>query len=84
MELHVITEKKDEMEFELKGEDTTFAGLLVNQLLKNKDVEIAQYNIEHPLVGEPVFYIKTSGTKPRTAVLKAVRDIKSSLKKFKK
>lgn len=84
MDLHVISEKKNEMEFELKGEDATFSSLLVNQLLKNKDVEIAQYDIAHPLVGEPTFYVKTKTGKPRTIVLKAVREIKSSLKKISK
>ena len=84
MELNVISEKKNEMEFELKGEDATFSGLLVNTLLKNKNVEVAQYNITHPLVGEALFYVKTKGVKPRTAVLKAVKDIKSSLTKLKK
>jgi DNA-directed RNA polymerase subunit L len=84
MDLHVISEKKNEMEFELKGEDATFSSLLVNQLLKDKNVEVAQYNISHPLVGEPTFYVKTKSGKPRTVVLKAVHDIKSSLTKLKK
>jgi len=84
MELKILSDKKNEMEFELKGEDETFSGLLVDQLLKNKDVDVAQYNISHPLVGEPVIYVRTKTGKPKAAVQKALKEIKSSLKKLEK
>ena len=68
------TEDKDEMTFELQGEDHTFSGILVSQLLENKDVEIAQYNIPHPQVGEPEFYLKVKKGKPKDVLKKAVKE----------
>ena len=75
-------EKGNELTFELRGEDHTFAGLLVSKLLEDKDVEIAQYNIPHPLIGEPEFYIRTKKTKPKDSPLElhvALRNNKTGL-----
>ena len=84
MEFEVKSEKKNELELELKGEDHTFSSLLVHQLLQDKDVDIAQYNIPHPLIGHPIFYVKTKQGKPRNAVKKALKEIKKQISEIKK
>jgi DNA-directed RNA polymerase subunit L len=80
----VVSNKKDELKFELRGEDHTFSALLVDKLLDDKSVDIAQYNIPHPLIGEPVFYIKTKKGKPEAALKKALADLKKDVKKLQK
>jgi DNA-directed RNA polymerase subunit L len=80
MQLEIKSEKKNEMQFVLKGEDHTFSNLLVDELLKDNAVEIAQYDIAHPLTGHPVFYLRTKGTSPRDALKKAVKSIKKHAK----
>lgn len=80
MQLDVKSEKKSEMQFVLKGEDHTFSRLLVDELLKDDAVEIAQYDIAHPLTGEPSFYIRVKSGSPRDALKKAVRTIKKHAK----
>jgi len=80
MKFHKIKESGNELEFELQGEDHTFAGVLVTKLLGNKEVEIAQYDIPHPLIGQPTFYIKTKKGKPRDVLKTTLKDLKKDIK----
>ena len=73
------SEKADEMTFELQGEDHTFSGLLVSSLLEDKDVEEANYNIPHPLIGQPEFYLKVKKGKPREALKRTLKKLKKDL-----
>jgi DNA-directed RNA polymerase subunit L len=80
MKFKKISEKDNELEFELQGEDHTFAGILVSKLLEDKNVEIAQYDIPHPLVGHPTFLIRTKKGEPRKALKDALADLKKDVK----
>ena len=73
------SEKANEMTFELQGEDHTFSGLLVSSLLEDKDVEEANYNIPHPLIGQPEFYLKVKKGKPREALKRTLKKLKKDL-----
>ena len=73
------SEKANEMTFELQGEDHTFSGLLVSSLLEDKDVEEANYNIPHPLIGHPEFYLKVKKGKPREALKRTLKKLKKDL-----
>lgn len=80
MEYKVISDKKNELEFELGGEDHTFSNLLINKILENDDVVIAHYKLPHPLVGSPLFYVKTKKDTPKSVVKKALAELKKDLK----
>jgi len=80
MKLEIKNEKKNEMEFVVEGEDHGFANLLTSELLKNEDVDIAQYDIPHPLTGNPVFYLRTKKGAPRTVLKKTIKLIKKEIK----
>ena len=82
MKYKVVSKKANVLEFELQGEDHTFSALLVDKLLDDKDVDVAQYNIPHPLVGEPVFYLKTKKSKPEVVLKKSLADLKKDIKKL--
>ncbi len=60
MEVKILKENENELEIELIGEDHTFCNLLKEKLSSKKNV-LAAYRIEHPLVGNPKFYIKLVG-----------------------
>jgi len=83
MQLDVKSEKGKEMQFVLKGEDHTFAKLLVDELLKDDSVEIAQYDIAHPLTGQPQFYMRMSKGVPRDALKKAAKSLKKQINDLK-
>jgi DNA-directed RNA polymerase subunit L len=80
MEIEVKKEDKKEIEFLLKGEGHSFSQMLVSQLLKNPDVESAQYKIDHPLLGNLTFYVRTKKSSPREALKKAAKEIHREIK----
>ena len=83
MNIDILHDKKNELEFVLPDESHGFSRLLVDELLKNKDVEVAQYNISHPLIGKPHFLVKTKSKAPKDAVKKALKSIKKELETIK-
>jgi len=82
MEFIVLSESKTELVFQLKGETHTFCNMLKAELQKVKGVEIATYNIDHPLIGVPQFMIQTKGTEPRKALKTALKAISSVADQF--
>lgn len=60
MEISVFNEEKGKIEFEIIGEDHTLLNALRNEMW-NHDVDIAAYNIEHPLISNPTFFVQGSG-----------------------
>ena len=77
MELKILENKKSRMVFELKGEDHTFCNALKEELLKNKNIDIATYAITHPLVRIPKFIIETKGSEtPKEALNFAIISLK--------
>lgn len=60
MEINVLEESKDKLEIEIIGEDHTLCNVLRNELW-NHNVDIAAYNIEHPLISNPTIIVQGSG-----------------------
>ncbi len=84
MKLNVIEDRKESMVIELQGEKHTFPALLCWALLQDAKVEVAVYDLKHPLVGQPKVIIKTKGETPRAALKKALKKIKSELSDLEK
>lgn len=84
MKLDVIEDRKDSMVFKLEGEQHTFPALLCWALLEDPKVEVAVYDLKHPLVGQPTVNIKTRGEAPREALKRALKKIKSELSDLEK
>lgn len=82
MKIKITKETKNELEIILKGENHTFCNLLRKKLLEDKDVEVAAYTIDHPIVGEPRLYVR--GKSPKQSLLKAAKNIKENFNEFKK
>lgn len=83
MKFKILSSKKKEMEFEIQGEDHTFARLLTSALLKDKDVEIAHYRVDHPLVGTPKFYFKTKKSEPKNVLKKTLKRLEKDVASLK-
>ncbi len=82
MEIKILRERIDEIEFEIKGEDHTFCNPLRNVLNQNNKVEFATYRIEHPLLSNPIFYVKIK-TKKKEPKLSSIVKKKEDLEKLK-
>jgi DNA-directed RNA polymerase subunit L len=59
MEVKILKETANELEFEIIGEDHTFSNALQNFLNERKEVVLASYKIKHPLLSNPQIYVKT-------------------------
>ncbi len=55
----MLKESKNELEFELVGEDHAFCNALRRALNDNEDVLVATYKVTHPLLSSPRMLIKT-------------------------
>ena len=84
MKFIVIQESKNKLVFTLEGETHTFCNILKEELRKIKEVKVAAYSIDHPLIGKPEFQIETSGMEPRKALKEALASLKQKAKEFKK
>ncbi|MFC2174746.1 DNA-directed RNA polymerase subunit L [archaeon] len=79
MELVFLENRKDSMVVDLKGEAHTFPSLLCWALLKDPKVQVAVYDVPHPLIGTPRVHIKTKGEEPKAALKKALKLIHKEL-----
>ncbi len=76
MELKILSSEKDSLKIELIGEDHTLANALRNQLWKDSGLKMAGYNIEHPLVSNPVLIVE--GNDPKKMLSNAVAELKKN------
>jgi len=79
--MKVIKDTKNELEIEITGETHTLCNALRKALMEDKDVKSAAYGIDHPIVGEPVLYIKAKN--PKKSLKKAAETIKKQCDEFK-
>ncbi len=76
MNIKIIRATEDEAEIEFLDEGHTFLNVLKHSLLQDPNVEIATYDVKHPMISNPLFYIKTESKDP----LKALREASLRLK----
>ena len=85
MEINILEESKNKLQFEIKGESHTLCNALKDELQKNSKVKATSYKVEHPLVGVPKMIIETDGSEsPRAALSKAAKKIGSNADDLKK
>ena len=84
MEMEIKADKKDELEFVLKGERHTFTNLLRTSLLKDSKVKFAAYKLHHPFDKDAEFIVRTEGKPPKKALADALKKISTDLSDFEK
>ncbi len=82
METKIISKKKGETRFEIRGADHALMGLLREELLKSKSVEFATYSTPHPLLEG--FALTVRAKDPRKEVEKALSALKKDAAAAKK
>ncbi|MEM2882100.1 MAG: DNA-directed RNA polymerase subunit L [Candidatus Bathyarchaeia archaeon] len=79
MRLKLIKEEGNELKFEI-DEGHTFCSLLQGFLCEDESVELAGYDIPHPLIPSAIFYVRTrKPRKPREAIERALKRIQSTM-----
>ena len=82
MEIRVLEKTKNKLKIEVVGEDHTLCNALRKELWEDKNVEIAGYNMKHPLISEPEIVVETKSGDPVKALLKAVDGLKKKNKEL--
>ncbi len=83
MEIKPLEKTSKRLVFEFKGADHTICNVLKEELWNDKNITIATYNIDHPLIGVPKFIIETNGkAKPEECLKNAIARIEKQNKEF--
>lgn len=71
MKMSILEKSKNEILIELDKTDMTLLHPLVEELMKIKNVEIAEYKIGHPELDKPMLHVKMISGTPETALKSA-------------
>ena len=83
LKINVIKKSGKELKIEIEGTGHGLCNLLQKRLLDDKSVDMAGYDIPHPLASNPVIYIRMKGSaKPEDALRKAAEKARESNKTF--
>jgi DNA-directed RNA polymerase subunit L len=80
MKINVLHQSKNELRLELVGEGHSFTNALQSILLKDDTIEFVGYNISHPLMANPILFIRTKGRRrPENALIDAAKRLVEEL-----
>lgn len=82
MEIRIIEDKKNLLVFDIVGVTHGFCTLLKDALLEDKNVKLATYKVDHPLVGIP--RLRVEGSDPNASVKKALKAMRKQVEDFEK
>jgi len=83
MKVKILKETSNELKIEVEGAGHTLCNLLQKRLLEDKDVDLAGYDIPHPLASNPIIYIRTKGkAKPKDTLLRALKKAREITREF--
>ena len=85
MKVKVLKKTSNELRVEVEGGGHALCNLLQKYLLEEEKVDLAGYDIPHPLASNPVIYIRTKGSKkPEEVLRKAVEGARETNKEFRR
>lgn len=83
MKVNVVTKTPNELKIEVEGAGHTICNLLQKNLLEEENVDMAGYDIPHPLSSSATIYIRTKGkTKPEQILKGAIEKTREMNKEF--
>ena len=84
MKVQVLKKTSDELKIEIEGEGHSLCNLLQKVLVNDDTVDMAGYNIPHPLLSKAIIYVRTKKRQsPEAAIKDAVKKIRTQNKEFK-
>jgi len=85
LKVKVLKKEGKELQIEIEGVGHGLCNLLQKKLLEDKSVDMAGYDISHPLVANPVIYVRMKGSiKPEEALRKAAEKARAENELFSK
>ncbi|MGC8505871.1 MAG: DNA-directed RNA polymerase subunit L [Thermoplasmata archaeon] len=73
--LRVVSKDKNSITLEMLNYDNTLLRPLIEELLKDEQVEESRYYIKHPVIDNPQIFVKVKTGKPQAAVKRAIRKL---------
>jgi DNA-directed RNA polymerase subunit L len=70
MKVKVLSKKSDELKLEVEGVGHTLCNLLQKMILEEENVDLAGYDIPHPMTASAIVYVRTKGKAKPEEVLK--------------
>ncbi|MEM3696125.1 MAG: DNA-directed RNA polymerase subunit L [Candidatus Bathyarchaeia archaeon] len=85
MKIKTLKKTPNELKIEIEGLGHTICNLLQKRLLEDENVDLAGYDIPHPLASNSIIYVRTKGkVKPEEALLKALEKTREMNEEFRK
>jgi DNA-directed RNA polymerase subunit L len=85
LKVKVLKKSANELKIEVEGAEHGFCNLLQKKLLEDKRVDLAGYDVPHPLASNPVIYVRTKGAAtPQDALIKAAEKAREANAAFSK
>ena len=85
MKVRILKKTSDELKIEVEDVGHTLCNLLQKRLSEDENVDLAGYNIPHPLASKSIIYVRVKGNvKPEEALRKAVEKARKMNKEFSK
>lgn len=81
----MLKKAENELKIEVEGAGHGLCNLLQKKLLEDKKVDLAGYDVPHPLASNPVIYVRMKGAaKPKDALIRAVKKAREANDAFSK
>ena len=85
LKVKVIKKEGKELKIEIEGSGHGLCNLIQKKLLEDKSVDMAGYDVPHPLASNPEIYVRMKGSiKPEEALRKAAEKARDANELFSK
>ncbi len=83
VKVNVLKKNPEELKIEIEGAGHTICNLLQKRILEEEQVDLAGYDIPHPMASNPIIYIRTTGNvKPEQVLRNALQKARETNKEF--
>lgn len=83
MKVKILQRSENELKLEVEGMGHSLCNLLQSKLLEEKNVDLAGYDIPHPIASKPIIFLRTKkGVKPEKVLQKAIKEAFKKNKEF--
>lgn len=72
-QLRVLNKEKNTITLEMLNYDNTVLRPLIDEILKDEQVEESRYYIKHPIIDSPEIYVRVKTGKPQAAVKRSIK-----------
>jgi len=83
VKIKILSKSKSEIKIEIEGAGHSICNLLQKKLLEDPNVDLAGYDVPHPLASNAILFVRMNGSsKPEVALKKATKNALKLNKEF--